>query len=172
VVSEDDIEAEDTSSESLSDQLVQQARKYVNECRYPIQLAKNALAQGADGFMKKIELGIPPEKGIGKEALEHCTEALETILHHRYLLFTKLSRAVSSTGRAEGGDDPFAEEDAVRSAGVALKAVRQSIDGWVTLHDRLSLPTAGLLEMLLLLDRLRRGMEERFPEAAVEGERG
>ncbi len=169
-ICEDDSGSECAVPELLNDDLVQQARKYVSDCCHPINLVQDALAAAAAGVMKKVELGIAPEKGIGKETIEGCTEALESILHYRYLIFGKLSRAVSSRGRAEEADEPFAKEDAARSAGMALQAIQRSIDGWVTIHDSLSLATTDLLEMLLLLDRLRRGVEGRFPEAVVEGE--
>jgi hypothetical protein len=51
------------------------------------------------------------------------------------------------------------------SAKIALMAVDRSIAAWATLRKAVADEADTILDFMVLLDRLRRGMEKAFPDA-------
>lgn len=83
--------------------------------------------------------------------------ASDGILYH-HLIYAKFDRAVPA--RAVDG---FLL-DARQSADVARKAIYRSIDAWLTIRNQLSTDTPDILEFLVHFNRLRREVEDPFPE--------
>lgn len=94
-------------------------------------------------------------------------EALEVIQWYEDLIYIKLQRALQ--GQLEEATDPEAyrgfPSDADGSAKVALIAIDRSISAWGQLLRHFHEQETPLLEMLAQLDRLRRAVEQQFPNA-------
>jgi hypothetical protein len=157
-------EALDTFDRIRSHAIVQQAERYAFGTAAHLEPVQEALVSAAGCFQQKVELGIMPNQGLKPKDLEQCRDALETILHFRFLICSKTFRALSGIALHEDGrPDPYCVDDSRRSAQVALKGIQRSIDAWLTLRNAFPGSEAGILEMLLQLDRLRREVEDRFP---------
>lgn len=147
--------------------LVQKAEQYAFGTAAHLEPLQDALVSAAGSFQQKVELGITPNQGLKKEDLEQCRHAVEIILHFRFLICSKIFRALSGmTLQRDGRPDPYCAEDARLSAQVAWKGIQRSIEAWLNLRNAFPGKEAGILEMLLQLDRLRREVEEEFPESA------
>lgn len=153
-----------TFGELRSQPLVQRAEQYAFGTAAHLQTLEEALVSAAGSLQQKIELGISPNQGLTLQDLERCRDALETIVHFRFLICSKIFRALSGMAlQADGRADPYSAEDGRRSAQVAWRGIHRSIDAWLTLRDVFLQREAGILEMLLQLDRLRREVEALFP---------
>jgi hypothetical protein len=144
--------------------LVQKAEQYAFGTAAHLEPVQDALVTAAGSFQRKVELGITPNQGFKLEDLEQCRDAVETILHFRFLICSKIFRALSGMAPQEDGrPDPYCAEDARLSAQVASKGMQRSIEAWLILRNAFPGKEAGILEMLLQLDRLRREAEIQFP---------
>jgi hypothetical protein len=90
-------------------------------------------------------------------------DALDVVAWYQYFIGAKVHRALHG---AEDADEP---EDMPRdcdgSAKIALMAVDRSIAAWATLRKAVADEADTILDFMVLLDRLRRGMEKAFPDA-------
>jgi hypothetical protein len=90
-------------------------------------------------------------------------DCIEVILWHQYQIHTKLMRALLYEPLVcDGPDDPT---DADGSTKVALIAADRSLAAWGRLREHFPAATDGILDRLLLLDRIRRLAERTFPQA-------
>lgn len=153
--------------------LVQKAEQYAFGTAAHLEPLEDSLVAAAGTLQQKAELGITPHQGHKLEDLEQCRDAVKTILHFRFLICSKIFRALSGMARRDNGrPDPYCAEDARRSAHVAWNGIQRSIEAWLTLRNAFPGSQAGILEMLLQLDRLRREVEEEFPKSANPSQEG
>ena len=106
-----------------------------------------------------------PGRDPRKEALE-LADLAEVIRWYQYFISAKVRRALS--GKAKEADGEWDEDwpsDADGSAKVALIALDRSIGAWNALNPEFPHCQDEILEILVLLDRLRRNMEAEFPAA-------
>ena len=84
---------------------------------------------------------------------------------HPWLGVVKLSRALMQEDRSL--DDPSGDfsRDSDGSAKVALIGVDRSIGAWVRLRDHFPEKEDAILDVLVLLDRIRKRTESDFPGA-------
>ncbi len=143
--------------------LVQQAEQYAFGTASRLEPVQHAVVSAAQAVQHKVELGVTPIQGLTLEDLEQCREAVETVLHFRFLICSKIFRALSGIApQRDGRPDPHSSEDGRLSAQVAWKGIQRSIEAWLTLRNAFPERDAGTLEMLLQLDRLRREVEDQF----------
>ena len=144
--------------------LMGRAEQYALETAAHLATLEQVLLSGhgarCEGFQPEIAL----DPILEPEERERCRDAVQTILHCRFLVCGHLFRALSGrVAREEGCPDFDAEEDARRSARRAWEGIQRSIEAWLTLWKDFPEREAGILEMLLQLDRLRRDVEMEFP---------
>jgi hypothetical protein len=121
---------------------------------------------------KELEFGRKLDgelSGLGQdEESMQFLDALEVVRWYQYQIPVKLVRAVSSRQMAgPAGEDDGSQEDADGSAKVALIAMDRSLASWGVLRKAFlaSQPQDAVLDLLLALDRLRRGTQQSFPAA-------
>lgn len=103
--------------------------------------------------------------GTPHAAAEGIRDALEVVQWYLFFIDVKLSRAVSGrVDEAIEGDDGF-PSDADGSAKVALVAIDRSIGAWARLREHLEGEADPILDLLVLLEKLRRATEQEFPRA-------
>jgi len=90
----------------------------------------------------------------------------DVIRWYQYFISVKIHRALSgrSEDREEWPDDDMTS-DADGSAKIALIAIDRSIGAWGALNNEFPEQQDETLNILVLLDRLRKSLEREFPEA-------
>lgn len=123
---------------------------------------KNLLVRAGRQQYQEIELGIRSES----EAMSLLTalkDAWEVIKWYRTLIPVKVISALQSDRIA--GADPELLAYFNGKAKLVLVSVDRSLAAWHTLLEHYPEKTDDVLDMMVLLDRIRRAMQERFPEA-------
>jgi len=93
-------------------------------------------------------------------------DSVEVIRWYQHQIYVKLMRALTN----EESVDPREEDNALQrdsdgSALVALIAIDRSVGAWGRLQKHFPEKTNSILDILLHLDRLRRKIEQLFPDA-------
>lgn len=105
--------------------------------------------------------GRDPENELVK-----LNDIMDVIRWYQYFISVKIHRALS--GRAEDREEWPDDEttgDADGSAKIALIAIDRSIGAWAALNTEFPEQEDETLEILVLLDRLRKALESEFPDA-------
>ncbi len=93
-------------------------------------------------------------------------DAVEVIRWYQYLILAKIVRAVSHDELSYSGQtDDEAQKDADGSIKVVLIGIDRSIGAWGMLRESFPDKKEGITDVLLLLDNLRRKIEQEFPSA-------
>ena len=127
-----------------------------NELRLPLQHVHDLEQQVATG-----EVSVANAKGD----LVRLNDCVEIIRWYQHFIFVKLGRAFSSLVEEQENSEFAAERDADGTAKVALISIDRSLSAWSILQEMFPDKTDSILEMLVYLDRLRKGVEAKFPKA-------
>ena len=127
-----------------------------NELRLPLQHVHNLEQQVAIG-----EVSVANAKGD----LVRLNDCVEIIRWYQHFIFVKLGRAFSSLVEEQENAEFAAERDADGTAKVALISIDRSLSAWSIFQEMFPEKTDSILEMLVYLDRLRKGVEAKFPKA-------
>ena len=127
-----------------------------NELRLPL-----AHVQDLERQVESGAVSVANAKGD----LVRLNDCVEIIRWYQHFIFVKLGRAFSSL--VEEQEDPAfaAERDANGTAKVALISIDRSISAWSALMEMFPEKTDTILEILVYLDRLRKGVSTKFPNA-------
>ena len=126
-----------------------------NELQLPLRYIRSLEARVRDGT-----LSVTDAKGD----LVRLNDSVEVIRWHQHLIYVKLCRAFSSLVEEEGSKSRK-PKDSDGSAKVALLSVDHSIEAWSQLCAMFPVKSDSVLEILVHLDRLRRGIVTKFPKA-------
>jgi hypothetical protein len=139
--------------------------------RHPLAASSLEYARSVDSWFEK-EPGI--EEGPRREGQEFdpgfggtlppveqasVQDCVEVIRWDQHLIHVKLVRALSGLDRDDGTNDQNG------SCKVALISMDRSLGAWGRLCDHFPAKTDHIIDVLVQLDRLRRGAERVFPEA-------
>ncbi len=127
-----------------------------NELRLPLQHVHELEQQVATG-----EVSVANAKGD----LVRLNDCVEIIRWYQHFIFVKLGRAFSSLVEEQENAAFAAERDADGTAKVTLISIDRSLSAWSILQEMFPDKTDSILEMLVYLDRLRKGVEAKFPKA-------
>jgi len=107
-----------------------------------------------------------------EEAAHEIGDMLEVVQWYHTLLPPKTARAVSGLLERNDPDSDFGDmvedmrlDDANGSAKVVLAAIERSTAAWLSLREILPNREDDILEMLVLLSRMTRGLNTAFPGA-------
>ncbi|MBD3322491.1 MAG: hypothetical protein GF350_15420 [Chitinivibrionales bacterium] len=155
-----------------------ETERHMNEAaNHPLAQRARSYATIVDEWFKKNESVLEDkEKQINllsffdaenrqkRDELVSLSDALEVLRWYQFQIFVKIVRALSRDPELEDDLSEF-PKDSDGSAKVSLLDIDRSIDAWSTL--RKCFPGQGdeFLDILLHLDRLRRGIEKEFPDA-------
>jgi len=137
------------------------ARRYAALAAKWMDASKPLLEEKQESLNAALRMELPGAEPAA-EADAIC-DALEVVAWYQYFIGAKVQRAL------HGAEDPDAEDDMPRdcdgSAKIALISMDRSIAAWATLRQALADKADVILDFLVLLDRLRRGIEKAFPDA-------
>jgi len=107
-----------------------------------------------------------------EEAALEMGDLIEVVAWYHTLIFPKLACAVGDLAEPVSNQEETAkiirearDYDAAGSGKVALIAVERSIAAWMRLREILPAQEDALLDLLVMLDRLRRGIRSAVPGA-------
>jgi hypothetical protein len=127
-----------------------------NELRLPLQRVRS-LERGVEKGTVKV--------AAAKGELVRLNECVEVIRWYQNFIYVKVCRAFNSLVEEEDDQRPATSRDSSGSAKIALIAIERSVAAWMTLRDMFPEETDSILENLVQLDRLRRGVLAKFPRA-------
>ncbi len=123
--------------------------------------------QRGEALATALRLNLPGDDPA--EQANRLSDAVAVVRWYQLQIHVKLVRALQ--GRHEDADDPLTEmlagfpKDSDGSAKVALIGMDRSIAAWGALLRPFPPRETETLELLLRLDRLRRAVEQEFPDA-------
>ncbi len=125
--------------------------------------AQAALAAGHPLTVAAREYMETARARVGTLALDGPAGPLEVIQWFHTMIFVKVHRAVS--GRLHDEIDLEWPSDADGSAKVALMGIDESLVAWTDVSSALPGKLTAILPVIEHLDRLRRALEDAFPNA-------
>lgn len=134
-----------------------------------IDIVNKWFSQSEDLFTQNDELlNINNEIEIGKDVfiqnISELKEHLETIQWYQYQIYIKLNRCIEESLQ-ESYDADEHQSSFNGSAKVALIGIDKSLCAWEFLMFKFPEKEDEILEILIFLGRLRKKIEQNFPEA-------
>ena len=153
----EEVEPEFTSSQL---NLKENSNQYYQKASLWLDSNEHLISTKEDEIQRKSDLGIDVEKEVNE--LNH---ALNSIYHYIYFIHTKIGRAIEGLH-----DDWMIEEnpiqhDANGTAKIILITIVNSIAAWEVVHQQLPDAEDDVLDILVLLSKLKRGIKKEFPQA-------
>lgn len=137
----------------LSQQYYKKARSWFDERQELFQEKENSLKQ-------QLEMGL----AVMPEALR-ITDALDVINWYSFFLGSKLYRALNGLNDDWMWEDNPIQNDANGSAKITLIAIERSLAAWEVIRNAFPEASDELLDLFLLLGRMRQGIRQCFPNA-------
>lgn len=159
-------------SESLSHQvdeadnheLVIASRQYIQMTDKWFESEYSLFEKKEDELNSLLKIGIDETK-IHSEA-DSIHDAVEVIRWYQHQIYIKLKRALTQSEIInDEQENVIFENDSIGSAKVALIGIDRSIGAWGKLHEYFPESTDSILDILVHVDRLRRRVEQLFPQA-------
>lgn len=137
------------------------ARAYTKSAQALLGQLPAELQATEDALNTQVRLGA----GTPRATAVEIREALEVVQWYVFFIEVKLARATAGrVDEAVEGGDGF-PSDAEGSAKVALVAIDRSLAAWGRLRRHLDGEADAILDLLVQLERLRRAVESKFPQA-------
>lgn len=115
----------------------------------------------SDTLSQTLELGLANEKRL--KEFDAIKEAIEIIRWYSFQIHVKLIRALSHGKLDLEYEDPI-QNDINGSAKVALIGTDRSLGAWGVLYRNLPEQEDEILQILLLLEKIRKGIFKTFPD--------
>lgn len=119
-----------------------------------------------------LETACSPVPNQAEETARDIGDMIDIVAWYHTLIPPKLSRAIDGLLEQDEPDGEFAEivaetrlQDANGSGRIVLLAIERSIAAWMRLREILPAHEDAILDMLVLLDRLRAGIHLALPGA-------
>lgn len=137
------------------------ARDYARRTLDWLKAQRDAFREYREELMSRLQLGI----GIGQEA-SRMNDAIEAIQWYSTMIPSKTSHALHAYRHQHEWywDSPL-QSDANGTAKVALLCIERSLGAWEALRQQLPEKADEIIDMLVILGKIRRGLLHYFPEA-------
>jgi hypothetical protein len=142
------------------DLLVEIAKEYSTSAQKWLEVHQDTLRARGNELTAQLHMGLDVmERGV------QLADSLEVIQWYLFFIQAKLQRAIRSFNEDDVFDADPIQNDANGSAKVALLAIENSMAAWEIVRDRFPEMTNSILDLLLLLARLRAGIDQEFVHA-------
>jgi len=141
-------------------ELVTDARAYLKAADAWFRDEKALFSEKGEELMLRESMGM----GGTSEEVKALKDAVEVIRWYQPFIYVKLTRAFSSRATESALSEQF-PRDSDGTAKTALIAIDRSIEAWTSLRGHFPEKTDGILDVLIQLDRIRKGTEQEFPKA-------
>lgn len=125
--------------------------------------SKNLFTEKADEMGLQVRLGLPgydPSREVAS-----LKDSVDIIRWYQHFIYVKIIRALQGKIKKSSFDFDQSPEDSDGSAKIALIAIDRSIAAWGQMREHFPELRDDILDILVLLDRLRRKTETEFPRA-------
>ncbi|MEN8249846.1 MAG: hypothetical protein ABFS32_13015 [Bacteroidota bacterium] len=158
-----DLDEENTEYEELHEKTEKHSlsilgKEYTQKARQWHDSSEVILQAKEDEYNKNLELGIEDKE------IKELIDVLEVVRWYQYQVHIKVNRALHGKLDSFEEDDEF-PKDSDGSAKVALIGMDRSIAAWGKLLEYFPENEDKTLELLVILEKLRRQVEKEFPEA-------
>ncbi len=143
-------------------ELSKSAHKYIEMVNKWFENEYEEFEQKEKDLNTLINIGVDEEHI--KEKADSINNAIEVIRWYQHQIYVKLMSGLSKD-HSENEVDKILKMDSDGSVKVALIGMDRSIGAWGSLQEHFSDQTDSILDILIHLDRLRRGAEKEFPDA-------
>lgn len=139
------------------------AKTYSQKVKSWFESIADSFQQKEDDLNQQARLDLPDTNPTDEAAT--ISDAVQVIRWYQHFIYVKLLRALKGTldEAAEPPDEYPKDSDG--SAKVALTAIDRSIAAWGLMYNSFPEHEADILDMLTLLNRLRRDAQTTFPDA-------
>jgi hypothetical protein len=120
----------------------------------------------ADHLIRNVNIGLKTEEEAKKSVLS-LKEGLEVIRWYQFMVYIKSKRAVRDSQMEDGMDDDLPEEEKSYNgtAKVASISIDRSIQSWALLLEFLPEQESSILDIMSLLQKIKRLLQDTFPHA-------
>lgn len=137
--------------------LSKMAREYGKVVDQWFDLQEPLIDEREEALNTIVNLGVGGKDPF--EEADHINDAIEVIHWYQHQMYVKFMRALSQE------DEMTSQNDANGSVKVALLGIDRSIAAWGKLRTYFPESADDILDILVMLDRLRRKAEQVFPNA-------
>lgn len=137
-----------------------QSKKYSELLRKWMEENETSLNNISETLKQSITLGLADEKNL--KEFDAIKEAIEIINWYSFQIHVKLMRALRQGEPGLRYEDPI-QNDSNGSAKVALIGTERSLGAWGLLYRKLPDQEDEILSILLLLEKIRKGIFTTFP---------
>jgi len=123
--------------------------------------AKHSFAAKADDLNVEARLELPDSNPLDEAG--ELNDLVEVIRWYQHQIYVKIARAIEGALDEASHMPDDAPKDSDGSAKVALIAIDRSIAAWGRMYEYFPQHKAEILDILLLLDRLRARTQSSFP---------
>ena len=123
---------------------------------------ETAFQRRGDALIREHEMGLSghnPEREVMD--LKNC---VDVVRWYQCQINVKLVRALMQEEQQDDGEDGF-PSDSDGSAKVGLIGIDRSIAAWIEMCEQFPDERDGIIDVLVLLDRIRKRTEQDFPRA-------
>jgi len=153
----------DPDIEKLEEEIREQGRRYYKSVDAFFKNNKAFFEEKGVEIQRKSDMEMP----IDFDELNSLQEAIEIILHYAAFVSVKALRAISgmdNTHATETWGDPPHQNDANGSAKITIITIERSLGAWEILRKQWPEKADDILDMLVQLSRLRKRIEQLFPD--------
>lgn len=138
-----------------------QSKEYSTLLRKWFEENETTLEKLTENINQSIELGLANQDSLkGFQSMKDTTE----IIHwYSFQIHVKLMRALRH-GKPDLSFEDTIQNDANGSAKVALIGTERSLGAWGVLHRQLPEQEDEILNILILLEKIRKGIFDTFPQ--------
>jgi len=161
-INPNDVNIEEIQQKNEEHPLGSAAKQYGIDVHNWMKAKYPALKEKENEFNEQLEMGLNKDELMERAA--HIREAIEVISWYQHQIGIKTLRAMNQDKSLyEDMDD--VPNDADGSAKVALLGIDRSIEEWERLHKNLPEMADDYLSFLGSLEKLRKDIEQEFPNA-------
>jgi len=144
--------------------LSKMAEQYIEIVKAWFDSNNDMLQEKENTFNQQIKIGLKQEEI--EKTVKTINDSIEVIRWYKPQIYVKLMRALSNDDDLFDiePDDEY-QSDADGSAKVALLGMDRSIAAWGQLQNHLHEISDEIIDILVLLEKLRRNTETHFPKA-------
>lgn len=156
----ENFEEEEPDYTSTQLNLINRSKQYYKLASLWLNSNEHLISQKEEELQRKDDLGINVEKDV-----DELNDALNSIYHYLYFIHTKIGRAVEGLHDEWMMEEYPIQNDANGTAKITLIGIGKSLAAWEVIRQQMPDAEDDVLDILVLLSRLKGGMEKEFPKA-------
>ncbi|MBC9794406.1 hypothetical protein [Sinomicrobium weinanense] len=137
------------------------SKKYAGKNEHWLRKNEKLLHKTGEEFRENTLMGLSEDKA--RESVMEVRDAVEVIHWYSFQIHVKIMRALQHGKLNPEWEDPV-QNDVNGSAKVALIGTRRSMAAWSVLLSRFGTHEDEILEILVLLENIKKGILEEFPD--------